>query len=428
MTSVLFWLCAAQDPSASAAEAEELFRSLREASIKGEPEVRVRASEVLVRLERAAALRLPAGASAILFDRRAFTGSLRDAVEALSRDSKVEIALSDDAAWSSIAGIVVQHEAQTNTSLAGSLDEVCQKGRLRWVARGGGVVIEPKPMPAGDKVKMAVYDVRDMVCRRDNLPGQIPTLRRFAEVGGPRVTFTLEEPEEPILSTDDLVTLIMEEVDPDVWSDEAGTAIEVGPYNQLFVKAPASTQDKIAGYLKNLRQFGMVRCGVRFWVFVLNPTESAQLPDSVTSDDWEKFRARMAESRPDALLSAARFSSFSRQRVSPSAMTTHRLVVSYSTEGQPETQAVLEGTSFDVRSVAEEGSTVIEARIGISKLLGIEKVKTARGDIQLPHVAEAMIQATRRVENGKPTILARHGGFAGANTLLVVAIWDRSAE
>lgn len=189
----------------------------------------------------------------ILFNRRAFWGSFWEAVNALPEDARIEIVLTEEAQRSAAAAAPVEIEASANTSLASSLDQLCGERRLRWAARDGRVTIEPRPATRGDAVTRAVYDVRDLVAKRDNYPGHLPTVSILADIGGPGVSFILSEPEEPPLSSDDLITLITEEVDRDVWAEVERHGITLTFNQNLFAKAPVSTQEKVAAYLQQLR-------------------------------------------------------------------------------------------------------------------------------------------------------------------------------
>jgi tetratricopeptide (TPR) repeat protein len=108
-----------------------------------------------------------------------------------------------------------------------------------------------------------LYDIRDLTLKLSNFPGpRLELLPGQGAGGGPGVSFTLEEPEEPKVSSDDIVTLIQENIRPQVWENSDLYAINMTPNHQLLVAAPADVHKEIRLFLEKLRSYSGVMVNV----------------------------------------------------------------------------------------------------------------------------------------------------------------------
>jgi type II secretory pathway component GspD/PulD (secretin) len=129
------------------------------------------------------------------------------------------------------------------------------------------IVVITKPENALGKPILDLYDIRDLVIKLSNFPGpRLELLPGAGAGGGPGVTFTLEEPEQPKVSSDDIVTLITENISPKVWEQSDKYQINMTPNQQLLVSAPADVHKEIREFLTRLRSYSglMVNITVRF--------------------------------------------------------------------------------------------------------------------------------------------------------------------
>jgi type II secretory pathway component GspD/PulD (secretin) len=129
------------------------------------------------------------------------------------------------------------------------------------------IVMITKPENALGKPILDLYDIRDLVVKLSNFPGpRLELLPGQGAGGGPGVTFTLEEPEQPKVSSDDIVTLITENIQPKVWEQSDKYQINMTPNQQLLVSAPSDVHKEIREFLSRLRSYSgiMVNIEVRF--------------------------------------------------------------------------------------------------------------------------------------------------------------------
>jgi type II secretory pathway component GspD/PulD (secretin)/tetratricopeptide (TPR) repeat protein len=148
-----------------------------------------------------------------------------------------------------------------------ALKFMLEQMELSYTVTEDKVVMITKPENALGKPVLDLYDIRDLVVRLSNFPGpRLELLPGAGAGGGPGVTFTLEEPEAPKVSSDDIVTLITENLSPKVWEQSDKYSINMTPNQQLLVAAPSEVHKEVREFLSRLRSYSglMVNVEVRF--------------------------------------------------------------------------------------------------------------------------------------------------------------------
>ena len=141
-----------------------------------------------------------------------------------------------------------------------SIIEDMTQGQLRFVIRNGVVNVMSSEESVGGNI-LNKFEVRDIVRPIKDFVG---TDVNLAPSGGIElVEEELPEREAKVLTEDDLLAAIQENIEPDSWDDTATVAIENGT---LIVNAPPSTQERIKSLLEDLRKSSniMVDIKVRF--------------------------------------------------------------------------------------------------------------------------------------------------------------------
>ena len=128
-----------------------------------------------------------------------------------------------------------------------SIIEDMTQGQLRFVIRNGVVNVLSAEEAVGGNI-LNKYEVRDIVRPIQDFVGIDVNL---APSGGIElIEEELPEREAKVLSEDDLLAAIQENIEPDSWDDTATVTIENGT---LIVNAPPATQDRIKSLLGDLR-------------------------------------------------------------------------------------------------------------------------------------------------------------------------------
>jgi type II secretory pathway component GspD/PulD (secretin) len=159
------------------------------------------------------------------------------------------------------------HFKVRGVTVATALRYLLEQFDLSYTVTEEKIVLITKPEKALGRPVMDLYDIRDLVIKLSNFPGpKLELLPGAGAGGGPGVTFTLEEPEQPKVSSDDIVTLITENISPKVWEQADLYSINMTPNQQLLVSAPSDVHKEIREFLSRLRSYSglMVNVEVRF--------------------------------------------------------------------------------------------------------------------------------------------------------------------
>ncbi len=133
-------------------------------------------------------------------------------------------------------------------------------GEVRFVVRNGVVNVLTSEEAAGGQITLQ-YEVRDIVRKVQDFPG---TEINLAPSGGIDVVDEeLPEKEATILTEDELLEAITENISPDAWDDTATVSVENGT---LIVWATPEIHDQVRALLDDLRKASniMVEIKVRF--------------------------------------------------------------------------------------------------------------------------------------------------------------------
>lgn len=129
------------------------------------------------------------------------------------------------------------------------------------------IVLITKPQYAQGKPVLELYDIRDLVIKLNNFPGpKLELTGGEGAAGAPGITFTLEEPEQPKVSGEDIISLIKENIEKASWESGEAYSINMTPNQQLLVYHTPKTQRAIRDFLNRLRSYTglMVSVTVRF--------------------------------------------------------------------------------------------------------------------------------------------------------------------
>ena len=156
--------------------------------------------------------------------------------------------------------ISMAYSRQMPVSQILSIIENLSQNQIQFVIRNGVVNVLSAEESTGANV-LNKYEVRDIVRPIQDFVGVDINL---APSGGiEEVDEELPEREATILTEDDLLATITENIEPDIWDDTATVAIENGT---LIVNAQLSVQERINSLLEDLRKSShvMVELKVRF--------------------------------------------------------------------------------------------------------------------------------------------------------------------
>jgi hypothetical protein len=428
-TSILLALLVlAQDsgPSTDERAVRTYFELLRAAAEDSDAEVRERAKKVLSEVERRP-LMSREDAHGIFISVPAVKVPAGEWVTALERMARVRVRASEsirdvgDICW----------ESHSNVSLSTFLDRFCRKYRLGWSVRDGAIVIGPGARLPGVPENRRRYDIRWLAEKVSNFPQPQFGLHNFIPAGGgPGVTFTLEEPEEPIVSPDDLITLIMEEVDPLAFLDTEHNDIALTPNLEMLIAAPAATHEKIEAYLGEIHRLVQVQWEGHVWIVAAPSKRAAGVAEGISAGRWGELHQEAVRGGELSMVATARLTGRRGQRVGSVTRRDHPFVSAIDENGKRELRRFAEGTSIDVRAIPERAARMmVELRISLTRLIGIEKIWTPRGDVENPEVAQANFSTTVSIAEGAPTVLTvlpNFRGFgAGQESLVIVLQFSR---
>lgn len=138
--------------------------------------------------------------------------------------------------------------------------EAITSDQIQFVIRNGVVNVVTAAEATGDQVRRQ-YEVRDLVRKVQDFPS---TEINLSPSGGiDEIQEELPEKEATILTEEQLLETIQENIAPESWDQDNSIAIENGT---LIVFAPPTVQQQISGLLEDLRQSSnvMVQVKVRF--------------------------------------------------------------------------------------------------------------------------------------------------------------------
>jgi hypothetical protein len=404
----------------------DYFSGLRAAAESRDPEVRERGMKILQQVQCRPLLSREE-AHGVIVDSSSATLGLADAAALLQRSTGVRIeatrAAIETAGQISLAG-------PFRVSLSTMLDRACRASRLRWSVRDGGVVIDRAPVVPGDEPNQVKYDIRTLIQRTDNLLPSWPSPILANTEGGPGVTFTLEEPEEPLLNSDDIIELLTGEIDPEIWEESDRNAILMTPNEELLITAPKETHEKIRRYLPQIQRLVQVQWDGAVWLVAASSARARKISEEIATGRWGDLLGEALRDREISLVSSGRLVGHRGQRVGAVSHRHRSYVASYGEDGAPVLERFTEGTTLDVRVLPErEANLTVEFRMGLVKLLKVEKLRTALGEIENPQVARAQVRTTVSVPDGTPAVLsvlpAFPGPKPGQDTLVVVGRFSR---
>jgi hypothetical protein len=429
--ALLILLLAVQDESEELRRAKRIdgnlrasLEMLRQAAKSDDMEVRERALRVLREVDRRPILSRE-DAQGVILQVPELNGGLAEVLDELARISRVPIAMTP-AAMAATAGQAVALKDRPNGGLATVLDELCRKMRLRWVVKEGAVLFECVPSVPSDS-RVFKIDIRSLVRKSSNYPGPSGDLcGQIASARGRGVTFTLEEPEASPISSDDIVTLITENLDPEVWEQSDINSINMTPNQELVISAPKETLDKIEPYLKALERTTHVEWEGRIWFLAIDPSRAGGLEKELADGNWESVLSRAAEGKECEVLGTGRAMGFTGQRVSPRNVQDQWYVSEYREDGVPVLDRVTDGIYLDIRGIPERDSgLVLEMRLGITQLVEMETIQTSRGPIQNPHLTESIFRTTMSVEEDRPALLGLFPSYKTKSGMRSVAVVGR---
>jgi hypothetical protein len=315
---------------------------------------------------------------------------------------------------------------RTNVGLCRLLDEIAQSRRLSWSIKSGGIQLDlARPVDYG-KAVMKIYDLRSFLVKPPNAPRKPTALCEMMPGGS--VVVGGEEPNTPILSSDDIVTLITENVDSPVWEQSDQYHINMTPNCELIISAPEETHKRIVGYMKWAHRFTNRQWEAKIWMFAVSPARAARLADELSAVQWDTLRRQGQEGKDCSLIGYTRLMGFPQQRVGANSGTLHNVIREYTPEGQPVTDEILEGVKLLVTGSPDEARTLAEMQVSVSHVVSMEKLSTKRGEICMPEMLHTELKMTRNFTHGCASVMARLPGYAGGkpgqDTLVLIAVFN----
>lgn len=415
-------LLAAQDAPSDAEKLERkvkaLTGSLRQARTSADPEVRDRAGRVLAELERPS-IQSRDDVEAIVLEMPAQETSVRRVTEALARLGRVQVLYTARLEDSGILDAEVELPARSNLGLARMLDRLCQDLRLAWTVKSGCILIDlSRPADYG-KINIKFYDVQTLIAaHRDD--GMRPTSLVDMMACGREGRIPSEE-RPSTFTADDLVSLLIEVIDPEVWEDSDLYYINLMNSNaELVISAPEETHKKIRSYLQGIHRFIHRQWEAKVWMISLPASRAMRLPEELGTLQWESLRRLALEGKEASLLGTFRLMGLPEQRVSCISGTSHTIVRSYAPDGQPDVAEITDGVKIWITASPDDsGKTLADVVISSSKVNSIEKISTKRGEISLAEMSHAEIRVRRHFSQNTPVVLARMPAGGGSKDAVV---------
>ncbi len=391
---------------------KELMQGLRQAKASQDAEVRDRAARILGEMERTT-IRTREDIDAVILEVPATDTSLRKIMEFIAQQTKLPVLASERLqADEDLLEAEYSISGRVNISLPRLLDELCHGRSLAWSIKSGCILVDlGQPLDFGKPIQRAV-DVRTLILRTSNAMRRHTSLRD--QLGGSG-SGGLEEPNSPMLSLDDLITLITENIDPVVWEQSDRYNINATPTSMLLITAPEETHKKIKAYLGGIHKFVNRQWEAKIYLLGMPAARGVKLPEELTAVQWDTLRRQGMEGKEVVVLGYHRMMGYPSQKVGCQSGTSHQLIREYTAEGQPVTAEVFDG--FNIRLWAapdDHGRCSAGIEFSMSKLLAVEKLSTKRGEIQMPEMAHTELYVTRQFPVGTAVVLGRLPGYPGA--------------
>jgi hypothetical protein len=417
-----------QDPQPDLPKLDRKVRAfvqmLRTAKGSPDAEVRDRASRILAEMERPT-IKSREDVEAIILEIPDQEFTVRTLAENLAGQARVQIVLSDRIQHEGVDDEEPEFGALTNVSLSRLLDILCQRYRMTWTVKSGVIVLDlARPIDFG-KVTVKFYDIRSLILTPAS-DGVRPTALVDMMAWG-REGRIPQEGASPTVSSDDIVTLIMENVDPEVWEQSDLYQINMTPNQELLVSAPDETHKKIKTYLQWINRLANRQWEARVWIVTLANARASKLPEELSNVQWETLRRQAIEGKEAGLIGTMRLMGYPDQRVSCVSGLSHMIVRSYSADGQPQVDEITDGVKMWITAQPDDSNRVAaELLVSSSKVVSMEKISTKRGEVTLPELNHSELKVRRVFPVGVPIVLARlPGSTAGkpGEALVVVGVF-----
>jgi len=271
-------------------------------------------------------------------------------------------------------------------------------------------------------VLLKYYELNGLVVKVTNDPVHLPINELpFRSHGSPGVSFTLEEPEEPLVSADDIVTLIQENVDPVIWEDSTRYSIKLTPNVQLHVTAPADTHGKILALLGEVRRLNQKQVKSAIWLIAArrDAFERAAGGSDVRAlgrDAFLKLLALATEGKDARLVGQFDASGFSGQKVRVESGLMRACKVGYCCDyglsgrycdGEcMQVERYWQGVKASVRAVAgPEGTAVVETVLRRIETERMDPIDTLYGVIDAPVISRTSFITQQMVPRDAHVVL-----------------------
>lgn len=242
--------------------------------------------------------------------------NLYDIIEFIREFAKINIEIHPD----------VKKEGIADKKITFQMKELVLKSVLKLLLRQYGldyafedrVLIITKPEIAEGQPVLEVHDVRDLLQTIRDFPGPDLELSAGAAGGQTGATFGAEQAEKPVVTQEQLLALIKENIAPQTWEERRDeVSLAMTGNGQLLVIHTPKVQQELRDFLKSLRSFtgAMVSIESRFIAVtndffqdighefrghpnVQGDTSATDFPDGVTDNQTGPLNGGVTDNTP----------------------------------------------------------------------------------------------------------------------------------
>jgi hypothetical protein len=418
MTGWLVLAWALQSPEDKAAD--DLIRAAKSfvdrlesaGAASPDPEIRDRLQAVETKVRSSRRLTREA-LDTITLSIRVETTSFRKLLELVAREAAVRI----DLDLPEESDLEVSDIEMEGVSVEAVLNDICSRLGLSWTISGDDRVTVRR-------AEVKVYDTRDLVARIEHEPFGLSDLL------GQDVKWDRKESEPPGLSADDVVTLITENVDPAVWEKSDHFHITMTPNSQLVISAPEQTHQKIGVYLKELALLCQRQTRSTIYVISAKRVALEGLPaakGALAQEGFDRILAAAHKGGDVSLVGTFEICGFSGQRQRAESGSRRTIVTGYDPKtSSPLLTSISEGVRMSVQATLSQdaSSMAVETHVQFNRLLEIEKISTAQGEVQVPRAATTLFRSIQEVPCRVPVVLGTIGGEPADTTILLIGYFS----
>jgi hypothetical protein len=293
---------------------------------------------------------------------------------------------------------------------------------LNWeVEDRESIVIGGSERMPSSKVPLRIIDVRELTeCIADKRASTAGVSTPATPVG----PMAEVAPEPALISAENLVGLIKAMTTPGSWDWEEASLSTTRGF--LLVRNRRAVCEEVEKLLPELRAITLYQLQVRVTILAMKEPAAERLLDGA-SIQVQDLKKALSEGREVIRTAEQELTTYGDLRVQRFSGRVIPFILSYDPEGTVERGQIRDGLSVSLRAIASPDRKAVKLDLDadLCRLLGMERVATRSGDVQVPTVESAEVRVLQTLPMGQAVVVSRQPNPSGNGAefpLLVVIV------